>query len=398
VQPVDPAQRLGGVVTRGVQAVRQQHDQPLVRDGRRQLPRRLPQPRGEVGGAVPAQRDEVGQQLLGRAARALALQHAHPRAEREDRGLQRRRPVLVGDDDTGGGDGGQRDREPLHRPGDVDDEAHGPPVRRPGAGDELLGPAGRGRVPRLDGAVEVEIAVQPARRAEAPRAAAPRRADPAEPDEHPPGQLPRGRAQLRVGGDGEVGEQGRGRLRVARGEGVEGLDVQLTRLRGHVGELGVVAGELLAALRARAVLATGAGAGLEARAATRARRFSPVVTVLGVRGSGSSAVSAAGQTRSSSSSITDSGLRSTPSAIRMRPDSAAYAASRPVSRDGRASPRRRASPSSTSARSMAPRTELPMRTSRCPRVARVSSTDRSTQRPASPLTDVVMARSAGSSW
>ncbi|OLS98494.1 hypothetical protein BJF90_09625 [Pseudonocardia sp. CNS-004] len=96
--------------------------------------------------------------------------------------------------------------------------------------------------------------------------------------------------------------------------------------------------------------------------------------------------------------MTDSGVRSTPSAIRIRPDSAAYAASRPDSRPGVPSPRRSASPVNTNAMSIAPRTEDPIRTSRWVRVARAMPTASSTTSPFRPVTAFVIARSAGSSW
>ena len=111
------------------------------------------------------------------------------------------------------------------------------------------------------------------------------------------------------------------------------------------------------------------------------------------RGSGESG----GQSTPSSSSSTDSGVRSHPSAIRIRPDRAACAASRAVARAMPCSPRSLASPVSSSTRSIAPRTDAPIRTSWCSRVARVSVTAKSTTGPPWPVTAVVISRSAAAS-
>jgi hypothetical protein len=153
--------------------------------------------------------------------------------------------------------------------------------------------------------------------------------------------------------------------------------------------------ELLTAVRALAPLPTGSRTGWKPDGELP-DGLSAFPSASGV--SGGSDGSEAGHSWSNSSSITDSGVRSTPSATRMRPESAAYAASRAVSRPGSGSPRSSARPVSTNARSIAPRTDDPIRTSRCSRVARVSATDMSTQRPERPLTDDVIARSPASSW
>lgn len=94
----------------------------------------------------------------------------------------------------------------------------------------------------------------------------------------------------------------------------------------------------------------------------------------------------------------DSAVRSTPSATRIRPESAAWAASLAVSRPGRRSARSWLRPVTRCTRSIAPRTEEPIRTSRCSRVARIRPTDSATTDPFTPVTAVVMARSDGSSW
>ena len=66
-------------------------------------------------------------------------------------------------------------------------QADRPAVRGPGARDDVVGagPPRRARRPRVERAVEVEVALQPAGRPEPPGAARLRRADPAELQEHP---------------------------------------------------------------------------------------------------------------------------------------------------------------------------------------------------------------------
>ena len=146
----------------------------------------------------------------------------------------------------------------------------------------------------------------------------------------------------------------------------------------------------------------GARGGVELRARRLSRRAPPFSRAapgcgIGVGALGGGGGPSSGQTASRISSRTASGVRSTPSVTRIRPESAACTASRAVSRaaaSSRVCPRRPSRPSSSSTRSIAPRTDEPVRRSRCSRVARVSRTARSIGRSPAPVTPATIARSA----
>ena len=182
-----------------------------------------------------------------------------------------------------------------------------------------------------------------------------------QPDEDPGGQPPGGGAQLAVGGAGQVGQQGHGGVRVGGQQPGERLLVELAQARRDLRERRVPGGQLGPAdappggPRPRSRRAAdaevgagwtvggwrgpgrpGPGWGLPRR--RQAVSFSPAVQGPGAGSSGAPSSGGAadralaGQSSSSSSSSTDSGVRSQPSAIRIRPDSAACAASRAVAR------------------------------------------------------------------
>jgi hypothetical protein len=160
----------------------------------------------------------------------VGLQDPHTRAERDNRRDER---VPRRQHHAGRRDGSERDGVPLHRPGHVDDEGDRAPGRGPAARDDVRGtrPTGRTRLPCVEGAVQVEVAVAAGHRGEPPGTAGLGRADPAEAQEHPARELPGGGAQPFVGGDGEVGEQrGRG-LGVAGEQRVERGRVERAHLR-----------------------------------------------------------------------------------------------------------------------------------------------------------------------
>ena len=230
-----PPSAVGGVVARGVQAVRQQHDQrarrPPPPPAASAASRR---PGGEVGGAVPAQRDQLRQQVLRRPPHPLRLQHPHARRRTSDRRLQLRPPRARW----------RRSRPPPPpRPAPPPGPASSPRCRRRGTTARRCAVQVRvtmssapGRrdvlgVQRVEGAVQVEVAVQPrgtGRAAGCPRAFA----GPTRPScrNTRPGEPSGGRPQPDVGGHGQVGQhRGRG-LRVAGDGRVERLRVELADL------------------------------------------------------------------------------------------------------------------------------------------------------------------------
>ena len=89
VQPVDAGQRRRRVAAGGRQAVREQDRDPLVGGRPASCPARRAQRRGQVGQPVPAQPDQLADQLLGRPARrACAWSTATSPANASTRGLQ----------------------------------------------------------------------------------------------------------------------------------------------------------------------------------------------------------------------------------------------------------------------------------------------------------------------
>jgi hypothetical protein len=138
---------------------------------------------------------------------------------------------------------------PAHRAAVVDQQAERPARRRPAAGHQLVG-ARRPPAGHLKGQVEVEVAVSPGPAgAEPPVAAAGARPEPAGADEQAGGEPPGLRAQLRVGGRAEVGQQRDGRVGIRAQQVVEGGLVEPADRGRDLLELPVRPGQLVAAQR-----------------------------------------------------------------------------------------------------------------------------------------------------
>ena len=282
----------------------------------------------------------------------VGLQDGRVAAERNDRGSE---PAVSGQHQARRGDGGDGHRQARHGAAAVDEQAQRAPMSTPGTGHQVVSPGRPGPGPLAEGPVQVQITLGPggAEAAGSPGRLLP---GPGQPDEDPRGQPPRRGPQLTVGGPGQVGQQGHGGVGVVGQQAGERLLVELAQPGRDIGERGVPAGQLGPAdappgrapgpvpagrgRRGPARTAAGPGRGpfRRAPAAGGGRRSpfpwpsrDPRAGVIGVQRSPAGAAASrepAGQSPSSSSSSTDSGVRSHPSAIRIRPDSAAYAASR----------------------------------------------------------------------
>ena len=398
VQPVDARERLGRVVARGVQAVRQQHDQALVGHRRRQLHRRLAQARGEVGGAVPAQRrpaPTAGPPAAGAPPAPAAPATPAPNVSTD--GCSFSRPVSLATITPAAATAASATASPCIDP-EMSTTRHtarrcavqvrvtmsSAPGRRDALGVQASSVRSRSRSPSSprDG---------PSRRV--PRAlAGPTR--PSCRNTRPASRRAAARSATSVAtamsASSAAAASGSSATAASNASGV-----QLAELGRDVVERRV--------LLARA--AGGCGCADARSRPGRGRGWKPG----GVLPDGPSAFPSA-----SGASSGIPGRRATAGrAARRSPTRACGPRRRRPGCDPRARRRRRRAPSrgpgparratrpgpvSTSARSIAPRTDEPIRTSRCSRVARVSTTERSTHRPESPLTDDVIARSPASSW
>ena len=219
--------------------------------------RRRPQRGGQVGGAVPAQPDQLATAAppaAGAPRGPAAPARPAPNASTEGSSGRPHR-ARSATHHPGRGHRGQRDRQPLHRAGDVHHQADRPAVRRPGAGDEVVDARAGGRAPGSQASRVRSRSRSPSSLrdgAEPAGAARPGRPDPAEPQEHPPGQPAGRRPQLRVGGHGQVGEQRGSGVRVLLRRAPSNASVvELAQLGRDLLEARVLRGQLLAALGAR---------------------------------------------------------------------------------------------------------------------------------------------------
>ena len=212
----------------------------------------------------------------------------------------------------------------------------------------------------------------------------------AEPDEHPRRQPPRGRAQLPVGGGGEVGEQRRGAVGIRGKQPGQRVLVELANARRDLLERRVPQRQLGPAdaaprapppLRSRRRLERDCPGAASRSALVRRLAVSfSLARRIRLGRPLAVAVSAVGAAASVGRATARPGSRPapTPGSGRSRRRSGSGRTGPRASRPGRSrrtsagSPRSRCRPVSSSTRSIDPRTDEPIRTSRWARVARVS--------------------------